>query len=199
MKTCTIDNCHMPHVARGMCGTHYKRWSTGVELGKPIRAWKHPETLSCSIAGCNRKHKTGGMCAAHYHRKIMDRKVEGGFQERTKRRSETCTVSDCGGRSRVKNLCESHYRKLKKYSLSMDALLKLESEKVCRNKGCRTSVRLHIDHDHACCSGQKSCGSCVRGWLCQSCNMALGLLGEDRERIIGLAKLLAGQSTSPQT
>src|SRR5664279_488788 len=24
--TCTIAGCHKPHLARGYCGTHYRRW-----------------------------------------------------------------------------------------------------------------------------------------------------------------------------
>lgn len=30
------------------------------------------------------------------------------------------------------------------------------------------------DHDHACCPGAKSCGKCIRGILCMSCNSMLG-------------------------
>ncbi len=42
-----------------------------------------------------------------------------------------------------------------------------------RNKsmGSRSVV---VDHDHACCPGDRSCGACVRGIICHSCNSALG-------------------------
>lgn len=37
----------------------------------------------------------------------------------------------------------------------------------------------HIDHDHACCAGPRSCGKCVRGIVCGSCNVGLGKFRDD--------------------
>lgn len=34
----------------------------------------------------------------------------------------------------------------------------------------------HIDHDHNCCPGKKSCGNCIRGITCGPCNRKLGII-----------------------
>lgn len=39
----------------------------------------------------------------------------------------------------------------------------------------------NIDHDHVCCPGVFSCGSCVRGLLCMQCNTGIGNLRESVE------------------
>lgn len=36
-----------------------------------------------------------------------------------------------------------------------------------------------IDHDHRCCPGDKSCGKCVRGLICDNCNKGLGQFKDD--------------------
>ena len=37
----------------------------------------------------------------------------------------------------------------------------------------------HIDHDHACCPGSRSCGQCIRGILCEPHNLMLGHAHDD--------------------
>jgi hypothetical protein len=39
--------------------------------------------------------------------------------------------------------------------------------------------RLAVDHDHSCCPGKTSCGKCVRGLLCTSCNLLIGRIETD--------------------
>jgi hypothetical protein len=39
----------------------------------------------------------------------------------------------------------------------------------------KDSKDTHLDHDHACCPGGRSCGSCVRGVICFTCNHQLSV------------------------
>ncbi len=40
-----------------------------------------------------------------------------------------------------------------------------------------TKANLAVDHDHRCCSGsRKTCGQCLRGLLCLTCNRNLGFV-----------------------
>jgi hypothetical protein len=43
--------------------------------------------------------------------------------------------------------------------------------------------RLAVDHDHACCPGEKTCGECIRGLLCDNCNWWLGLIDDNLSRL----------------
>lgn len=74
-----------------------------------------------------------------------------------------------------------HYR----YGVSLDQYQEA-SEAGCEICG-KTDVKLHIDHDHACCSSGYTCGGCVRGFLCGPCNRAIGMLDEDPDRIVAAA------------
>lgn len=75
------------------------------------------------------------------------------------------------------------------------AMLTLQNGR-CANHGCRTDSpggpgRWCIDHDHSCCPGKKSCGKCVRGLLCQGCNVGLGGFRDSAEAITGALAYLA--------
>jgi len=44
---------------------------------------------------------------------------------------------------------------------------------ICGSKTPGGRGRFHIDHDHTCCPTEKTCGKCVRGLLCYTCNVKL--------------------------
>jgi hypothetical protein len=51
----------------------------------------------------------------------------------------------------------------------------------------RDSSRIHIDHDHRCCPGERSCGQCIRGLSHDHCNRELGHV-EALVRRVGAAR-----------
>lgn len=51
---------------------------------------------------------------------------------------------------------------------------------------CKSFESLCVDHDHSCCPENISCGKCVRGILCRSCNLAEGQLRGDPELALKL-------------
>jgi hypothetical protein len=53
-----------------------------------------------------------------------------------------------------------------------------------------TPRKAHVDHDHSCCRGQNSCGTCIRGIACQLCNQGIGAFGDDPERMRRVADSL---------
>ena len=73
------------------------------------------------------------------------------------------------------NITEEYYQELLKEQNYCCAICGTHQESL--------SVRLNVDHDHSCCLGNFSCGNCIRGLLCRSCNMALGGF-KDNENIL---------------
>ena len=52
--------------------------------------------------------------------------------------------------------------------------------------------RWHVDHDHSCCPGKRSCGDCVRGLLCGKCNVGLGMFNDEPARLRAALDYLSG-------
>jgi hypothetical protein len=64
---------------------------------------------------------------------------------------------------------------------ALDIVLRIEAGEGCEVCGGRTS-KMPVDHDHE--TGEP------RGLLCSNCNTALGLVGEDVDRLMALAMYL---------
>jgi hypothetical protein len=66
-----------------------------------------------------------------------------------------------------------------KYGLDRKGFLALLAKQgglcgVCRKPLDPVVLRsIHVDHDHACCPTTRTCGKCVRGLLCDTCNPRL--------------------------
>lgn len=54
---------------------------------------------------------------------------------------------------------------------------------LCKEPLDADTKNVHVDHDHNCCSGQRSCGKCVRGLACQLCNQGIGQFKDDPDRM----------------
>lgn len=69
---------------------------------------------------------------------------------------------------------------IKKYGLTKreyDVILERQHG-LCAFPGCLNPAT-HVDHDHACCKKEGSCGKCVRGILCRMHNTGLGHFADD--------------------
>lgn len=52
---------------------------------------------------------------------------------------------------------------------------------ICRTTEPEGQGGWHVDHDHRCCPGSRSCGKCIRGLLCSRCNPMIGMARDDRD------------------
>lgn len=86
-------------------------------------------------------------------------------------------------RARERNL-------LKKYGLTLERFAQMLSDQGGRCAICGDEIdatTTHVDHDSSCCDlvaqRMRGCGACVRGLLCAACNLGIGCLKHDVERL----------------
>jgi hypothetical protein len=81
---------------------------------------------------------------------------------------------------------------VRKYNLSKNFVEEILTDPVCSACG-KTELeekKFNFDHDHKCCPGEKSCGKCFRGLLCQPCNLVLGHVKDDPTILTNLVNYL---------
>ena len=104
---------------------------------------------------------------------------------------------------RIENPQIRRHERLWQYGMTVedwDALLETQNGRcaVCGDYP-EAGKSFHVDHDHSCCSGKKSCGECVRGLLCFRCNAAEGLVRSDPNIALSLAAYLLSTSNAEIT
>lgn len=65
-KTCSIDGCERPHLARGWCKKHYYRWRRQGDPTTVLRVVDGPK--QCAVDECERAVIARSLCAPHYAR-----------------------------------------------------------------------------------------------------------------------------------
>lgn len=84
------------------------------------------------------------------------------------------------------------------YGLTREAFEAMLDRQQRRCAICRTDQpggryrQWAVDHDHLCCAEARSCGSCVRGLLCNGCNHGLGNFRDNPEALRRAADYLTG-------
>lgn len=140
----------------------------------------------CKLNFCDRpsylKGK-GGLCKSHYEyarvgkelKPLRFKPVRDEFFD-----TDICIFDDCEKPIKTRGGCEYHYSRANKYGLSVLQLKELFS-KVTGCEICgKTERPLVIEHDHSCCPSQKNtCGKCIRGLVCQQCNMVIGMAADE--------------------
>lgn len=105
------------------------------------------------------------------------------FYVQRKRNSYQAYCKSCANIRRVE-WARKNTDKSKKYALKyiygltidqFDHLLVIQNSQcsICK-RDFDESNKPRVDHDHSCCGPNKACKNCVRGLLCNRCNLFLG-------------------------
>ncbi len=194
--TCDRSSERFP-LTRGLCKTHYMQQRRGRELAPVDLARSVADGgRACAFSGCGRAVSARELCTGHYQQcvkgqplsPLRKKRGNGVFRKMIER-----GIVECLGCGEAKPLaeysllnasgaprpyckpCNAERARLGHYKVTrgfVDLLLAFQQGR------CAVCARPHaggramdIDHDHACCPGPGSCGACVRGLVCNNCNL----------------------------
>jgi hypothetical protein len=125
-----------------------------------------------------------GRCAACARKKALSYRNKDPEASRIAERAWRAIHKDRLNQNRtdLKKSNPEYYRELNrkcKYKLAAGAFAAILSSQgsccaICKTETPGGQGSFHVDHNHECCPGHKSCGSCVRGILCNRCNLLVG-------------------------
>lgn len=182
LEYCAEPSCEQRSEVKGVCRPHYAR-----ERQRIAQQNYDYKMKPCVTEGCLKKTSSEtGYCAQHKRQM----KVAGTTWAKGKRPNlGTCLVDKCETPTfNPGQICKLHRSRARMYSLTDEQIIAMLHDAECAI--CARVDDLNIDHDHACCPGEQSCGKCVRGILCRSCNTALGYAKDSTETLEGMIAYL---------
>jgi len=192
-SNCAVADCLNPAKTRGWCHKHYVRWwKHGDPLIVQLAGWgnRPRQHQTCSVDDCATRPLARGWCRKHYKRwqatgdptltlptgrpelGVCQRSHEPNWYvyEQGRRVNRTCRTCRNERRFSPEGIAEHRDRELQRlYGISsaeVDALLTSQGG-VCAICA-RSPEPPHVDHDHQT--------GAIRGILCNSCNLAIGML-----------------------
>lgn len=177
MTDCTFDGCDRPmYTSAGLCNPHYQQRRANKPL-TPVRRRSSPGTPAVRDDQ-GRKHCT--RC------------------DRWKPPTEF--AANAKASDQLLAYCRSCMRESKyqaRYGVTAAEVEDLERQQDGRCAICEQfpAEPMVVDHDHSHCTAGQGCPECIRGLLCRSCNTALGLLGDDPDRLTRAAAYLRRRRT----
>jgi len=156
---CDIDWCEEEQWQRQLCSAHYQRKRDGRDMSKPLQKnRKNGEVLFRDKNG----KKQCVRCRIFYQEQDFT----------SHKRTLDLHQPYC-------KICVAERMRIRKYKIDdslFKEMLRLQggSCAICKSEKPDGNNGWHLDHDHSCCEGINTCGKCVRGILCSSCNKGLG-------------------------
>lgn len=166
-KSCSFDECGRPAIGHGLCQSHCAQRRTG----KPLRPIQARGRYGSSVERDSEGRKRCARC-----------------EQWLAPSSYTADKSKADGLTQWCRPCAALYKLEWRYGLPTGGVGELLESQQNRCAICAETFsagrRFYIDHDHRCCPGDRSCGRCVRGLLCNRCNIVAGYLdqNDDAER-----------------
>lgn len=169
--------------------------------GTSIKSHNNPNKKPCSIKDCGKPHYAKTYCRVHYARLIRNGTTDALWTPLTNTEKRVkpykLTINHPNGKTyeydRLRHYNRKTYLK-QNYNLDIEDYERMSKDgcQVCKEE---SDVNLHVDHDHNCCPGTKSCGKCVRGIVCPRCNMLVdryerGKIRLDNPRVNKIIKYL---------
>lgn len=203
-KLCKEKGCESPRFQdRAQCLEHYREYRNRLAAAR--------SKIKCTFETCNRGQHAGGLCAAHYEQRRSGGELThiepvaiGLFDDDGNRYCKTCRtfrpVSEFYKLLRSSDGMNPNCRwclTAKNFGTTRQYLQVLLEEQNHRCAICRTDQpggkwnTFHVDHDHGCCpEGGRSCGKCIRQYLCNRCNQLLGLARDEKRVLLAAVEYL---------